>query len=265
MSDVQVGGAEAFVTRDLEITRGGRSVLRGVNLELTPGEVVAVVGPNGAGKSSLLGALSGDLKPASGQVLLHGKDLSSWSASDLARERAVLLQQVTVSFPFTVEEVVAMGRAPWNGFDQQLEDDDAIAKAIKATEVEHLAGRRFLQLSGGERARVALARVLAQRTKFLLLDEPTAALDLRHQELVLRTARNHAHITGGAVMVVLHDIGLAAAYADRILILENGEMAALGAPRDVLDSELLSRVYQYEVEVFPHPVSGQLVILPIRH
>lgn len=256
---------ESLAARNLEITRGGRSVLRGIDLDLVPGEVLAVVGPNGAGKSSLLGALSGDLKPATGQVLLHNKELTDWPVGDLARERAVLLQQVILSFPFTVEEVVAMGRAPWNGFEQQLEDDDAIAKAITATEVEHLVGRRFLQLSGGERARVALARVLAQRTKFLLLDEPTAALDLRHQELVLRTARNHAHVTGGAVMVVLHDIGLAAAYADRILVLEKGETAALGAPNEVLNSELLSRVYQYEVEVFPHPVSGQLVILPIRH
>lgn len=254
-----------FTTHNLRLERGGRDVLRSVDLELVPGEVIAVVGPNGAGKSSLLGALAGDLHASSGHVALGGVELSQWSAGDLARERAVLLQQVTLSFPFRVEEVVAMGRAPWAGLPQQLEDDDAIAKAITATEVEHLVGRRFSQLSGGEKARVALARVLAQRTKTLLLDEPTAALDLRHQELVLRTARNHAHVSGGCVMVVLHDIGLAAAYADRVLVLEGGEVAAFGAPGEVLESELLSRVYQYEVEVFPHPVSGQLVILPIRH
>ena len=254
-----------FATRALTLERGGRTVLRSVDLDLVPGEVVAVVGPNGAGKSSLLGALAGDLRAATGQVLLGGTELASWSGGDLARERAVLLQQVTLSFPFRVEEVVAMGRAPWAGLPQQLEDDDAISKAITATEVEHLVGRRFSQLSGGEKARVALARVLAQRTKTLLLDEPTAALDLRHQELVLRTARNHAHVAGGSVMVVLHDIGLAAAYADRVMVLEAGEVAAFGPPSEVLSSALLSRVYQYEVEVFPHPVSGQLVILPIRH
>ncbi len=254
-----------FTTVDLGLERGGRTVLSGVDLELIPGEVVAVVGPNGAGKSSLLGALAGDLRPATGQVLLNGTDLNSWAAGDVARERAVLLQQVTLSFPFRIEEVVAMGRAPWSGLPQQLEDDDAISKAISATEVAHLVGRRFSQLSGGERARVALARVLAQRTKTLLLDEPTAALDLRHQELVLRTARNHATITGGSVLVVLHDIGLAAAYADRVMVLEAGKVAAFGPPQTVLTSELLSRVYQYEVEVFPHPISGQLVILPIRH
>jgi len=254
-----------FTTRALDLERGGRPVLRSIDLELTPGEVVAVVGPNGAGKSSLLGVLAGDLRPTSGEVLLDGTDLGNWSAGDVARERAVLLQQVTLSFPFRVEEVVAMGRAPWAGLPQQLEDDDAIAKAITATEVDHLVGRRFSQLSGGERARVALARVLAQRTKTLLLDEPTAALDLRHQELVLRTARNHAHISGGSVLIVLHDIGLAAAYADRVLILDAGAVAAFGPPVEVLESDLLSRVYQYEVEVFPHPVSGQLVVLPIRH
>lgn len=260
-----MSGEVTFAARGLHLERGGRPVLNGIDMEMRAEEVVAVVGPNGAGKSSLLGVLAGDLRPTSGEVDLEGMPLDSWAASDVARERAVLLQQVILSFPFRVEEVVAMGRAPWTGLPQQLEDDDAIAKAIAATEVEHLVGRRFLQLSGGERARVALARVLAQRTKTLLLDEPTAALDLRHQEMVLRTARNHAHISGGSVMVVLHDIGLAAAYADRILVLEAGHVAAFGPPAEVLNSELLSRVYQYEVEVFPHPVSGQLVILPIRH
>lgn len=257
--------AACLEAEKLSISRGGRTVLQDIDLQLRSRQVVAVVGPNGAGKSSLLGALSGDLKPASGRILLDGTDLQHWSGADAARERSVLLQQVTLSFPFTVEEVVAMGRSPWAGRDEQLEDEDAIAKAIEATEVEHLVGRRFLQLSGGERARVALARVLAQRTRTLLLDEPTAALDLRHQEMVLRTARNHAHIAGGAVMVVVHDIGLAAAYADEIAVLENGKLAARGAPDDVLSAELLSRVYQYDVEVFPHPVSGQPVILPVRH
>src|SRR5690625_8025618 len=123
-----------------------------------------------------------------------------------------------------------MGRDPWAGLLQQLEDDDAVANAISATEVEHLVGRRFSQLSGGERARVALARILGQRTQTLLLDEPTAALDLRHQELVLRTARNHAHVTGGSVMVVLLDIGLASAYADRVMVLEAGGISRFWLP-----------------------------------
>src|SRR5690625_2708207 len=122
-----------FSTRDLHLERGGRPVLREVDLDLVPGEVVAVVGPNGAGKSSLLGALAGDLRPSSGQVLLDGTDLGSWAADEVARKRAVLLQQVTLSFPFRVEEVVAMGRAPWAGWPQQLEDDDAVGNASSAT------------------------------------------------------------------------------------------------------------------------------------
>ncbi|MFQ6330817.1 heme ABC transporter ATP-binding protein [Nocardia sp. CWNU-33] len=242
---------------------GSRRVLEAVNFEVVAGQVVALVGPNGAGKSTLLAALAGELAPAEGAVELDGRSLAHWSALDMARRRAVLPQSHTVGFPFTAREVVAMGRAPWVRTRLRALDDEKIAAAMAATDVEHLAARSFPTLSGGERARVALARVLAQDTATLLLDEPTAALDLGHQEAVLNLATTRAD-EGAAVVVVLHDLGIAAAYADRVAVLESGRVAADGPPRAVLTTELLSRVYQHPVEVLDHPVTGAQLVLPVR-
>ncbi|MEU4066148.1 heme ABC transporter ATP-binding protein [Streptomyces wedmorensis] len=247
----------------LRIARGGRTVLDGVGIGVRAGEVLALVGPNGAGKSTLLAALAADLVPAAGEVRIGGRGAGDWSAGELALRRAVLPQAAALSFPFPVAEVVRMGRAPWAGTEREDEDEPAVAGAMDAAEVAAFAGRPFSALSGGERARVALARVLAQRTGLLLLDEPTAALDLRHQELVLRVCRERA-AAGDAVVVVLHDLGLAAAHADRVAVLHDGRIAADGPPSDVLGAELLSRVYRQPVEVFPHPRTGVPLVVPER-
>ncbi|MFG2350014.1 heme ABC transporter ATP-binding protein [Streptomyces phaeochromogenes] len=247
----------------LHVRLGGREVLSGVDVTARAGEVLALVGPNGAGKSTLLSALAADLPAAAGVVRVHGRPASEWSAQELALRRAVLPQSAALSFPFAVEEVVRMGRAPWAGRPEEDEDDSAVAAAMAATEVSDFAGRAFSALSGGERARVALARVLAQRTRLLLLDEPTAALDLRHQELVLRVCRARAH-AGDAVVVVLHDLGLAAAYAHRVVILRAGRAVADGRPAEVFTDRLLSDVYQQPVEVFPHPRTGEVLVAPVR-
>jgi iron complex transport system ATP-binding protein len=209
-----------------------------------------------------LGALAADLRAASGVVRIHGRPAPEWSAPELALRRAVLPQSATLSFPFTVEEVVRMGRAPWAGASRE-DDDVAVARAMAATEVGEFAPRPFSALSGGERARVAFARVLAQRAPVLLLDEPTAALDLRHQELVLRVCRARAH-AGDAVVVVLHDLGLAAAYAHRVAILCAGRVAADGPPAEVFTGGLPSEVYRRPVEVFPHPRTGAALMTPER-
>lgn len=246
----------------LTVRLGYRTVLDGVGLRLRAGEVLAFVGPNGAGKSTLLSALSGDLTPSSGSVRIHGRPAADWSAPELALRRAVLPQSATLSFPFGVEEVVRMGRAPWTSARPE-EDDAAVAEAMTATEVTAFAARPFSALSGGERARVAMARVLAQRTPLLLLDEPTAALDLRHQELVLRICRERA-AAGVAVAVVLHDLGLAAACADRVVVVAGGRIAADGTPEEVFTEDLLSDVYRQPVEVFPHPRTGALLVTPKR-
>ncbi|MBB5787609.1 heme ABC transporter ATP-binding protein [Jiangella mangrovi] len=247
----------------VSVVLGGARVLDGVSVEVRAGEVLALVGPNGAGKSTLLSALTGDVAVSAGSVTLHGEPLTAWSATESAMRRAVLLQQVRLSFPFTVADVVTMGRAPWAGTPLEDADDEAVAAALADADVAQFAARRFTSLSGGEQARVALARVLAQRTGLLLLDEPTAALDLRHQELVLDTARTRA-AAGVAVVVVLHDLNLAAAHADRVAVLAGGRIVATGPPRDVLGGALLSDVYDHDVEVIAHPRTGAPVILPRR-
>ncbi|MFF0742633.1 heme ABC transporter ATP-binding protein [Streptomyces sp. NPDC004111] len=256
-------GRAAVEAAALHVRLGQREVLRGIDLSAHAGEVLALVGPNGAGKSTLLAAFAADLPATAGEVRIAGRAVGGWSAPELALRRSVLPQSAALSFPFPVEDVVRMGRAPWAGTEREDEDDAAVAEAMAATEVTGFGPRPFSALSGGERARVALARVLAQRAPVLLLDEPTAALDLRHQELVLRICRERA-AAGDAVVVVLHDLGLAAAYADRAAVLHDGRIAACGPPAEVFAGELLSRVYRQPVEVLPHPRTGAPLVLPRR-
>ena len=181
----------------------------------------------------------------------------------MAQRRAVLPQSHTVGFGFTGSQVVAMGRAPWARTVRSDDDEAIVAEAMAICDVAAFADRPFPALSGGERARVALARVLAQDTATLLLDEPTATLDLGHQETVMRVARDRA-AAGAAVVVVLHDLGLAAAYADRVAVLEHGRIVADGPPKSVLTPDLLTRVYAHPVEVLAHPVTGAQLVLPKR-
>ena len=180
----------------------------------------------------------------------------------MARARAVMLQDVTVSFQFLVRDVVAMGRRPWEGTARQAEDDAIIDAALAAVDATHLAGRDIATLSGGERARVALARVLAQQTPVILLDEPTAALDIRHQEQVLGLVRSIAAQAGVAVLVVLHDLGAAAAYCDHIVCLADGAVAAAGPVREVYTDEILSQVYRWPIQV--SKADGHISVHPAR-
>ncbi|WP_354644253.1 heme ABC transporter ATP-binding protein [Kitasatospora camelliae] len=256
-------GAELIVADGVRLTVGGRELLAGADLCLRAGEVLALLGPNGAGKSTLLSVLAGDTAPTAGEVRLLGRPPTAHPSVELARHRALLPQSSELSFPFPAGEVVRMGRAPWAGTTAEAEDAAAVAAAMAATECSAFAERPFTSLSGGERARVALARVLAQRTPLLLLDEPTAALDLRHQELVLRVARERA-AAGDGVVVVLHDLSLAAAYADRVALLAAGATVATGPVAEVLRAPLLSEVYGHPVEVLPHPRTGVPLVLPDR-
>ncbi|MDX3381073.1 heme ABC transporter ATP-binding protein [Streptomyces niveiscabiei] len=246
---------------DLHLSLGPHPILHGITLPVRAGEVLALVGPNGAGKSTLLAALAADLPATKGAVHIHGRPAQDWTPPELALRRAVLPQAATVSFPFPVEEVVRMGRAPHSTSPE--EDEAIIGEAMAATEVTPFATRPFSALSGGERARVALARVLAQQAPLLLLDEPTAALDLKHQELVLRICRDRA-AQGDAVVTVLHDLGLAAAYAHRVAVLHNGEIAAEGPPTEIFTDALLSKVYDHPIEVLPHPRTDTLLVSPRR-
>jgi iron complex transport system ATP-binding protein len=181
----------------------------------------------------------------------------------LARLRAVLTQENTVTFPFRVREVVEMGRSPWARTPRAEDDSAAVAAALAETEVSHLADRRYTTLSGGEKARASLSRVLAQRTGIVFLDEPTAALDLRHQEETMRRARSLA-AAGAAVVVVLHELSLAGAYADRIALVSSGRLVKVGTATEVLTADLIEKVYGLEVEILIQGATGRPVVLPRR-
>ncbi|MFS0853148.1 heme ABC transporter ATP-binding protein [Microbacterium sp. 179-I 3D4 NHS] len=241
----------------------GRAILDEASIDVRAGEVHALVGPNGAGKSTLFGVLAGDVVPQAGTVELDGAPVTGIRSRTLAQQRAVLLQENTVTFPFTAEQVVRMGRAPWARTAAADDDDAVVAEAMASTEVVPLGGRAVTSLSGGERARVALARVLAQRTGILLLDEPTAALDLKHHEDVMRLIRAQA-AAGVAVAIVLHDLNAALAHADRATLLSNGRVVASGPPAEVLTAERIEEVYGQPVDVFPHPVTGVPLVVARR-
>lgn len=257
-----MGMSAAFSLDGVHYRIGQSTILSDISLEVEYGRVLALVGPNGAGKSSLLSLLTGDARAASGSVLLDGAPIASYRGKELARRRAVLMQSNQVSFAYTAAEVVEMGRAPWIGGDP-VDDEAIIADALERADVTHLADRVFASLSGGERARVSLARVLAQQTPIVMLDEPTAALDLRHQEDVLRISRDLA-TQGRAIIVVLHDLSLAAAYADDIAIVHDGRLVAFGSPADVLTEQRVEAVYGTPVRVIEDPDTGRPIVLPRR-
>ncbi|MBF4161086.1 heme ABC transporter ATP-binding protein [Nocardioides sp. CBS4Y-1] len=234
-------------------------ILDDIDLHLAPAQLVALVGPNGAGKSTLLALLAGDQEPSSGRVLHAGRPVTAYGSRALARRRAVLTQHQGLAFGFTVRQVVTMGRAPWRASD--VEDQRVVEESMRRADVDALAARAFPTLSGGERARASFARILAQTTPVILLDEPTAALDIRHQEAVLATARAEAD-AGALVVVVLHDLSLAAAYADRVCLVSGGRLVADGPPRQVLRADLLGDVYGHPVQVIDH--DGSVVVLPDR-
>lgn len=247
--------------RDLSYAVNGLELVAGVDLEVHSGEVVAVVGPNGSGKTTLLRLMSGELEPASGSVEIAGRDLAATQPGELARERAVLPQHNLLQFAFRCLEVVMMGRYPHAGGED--EDLAVVERVMAEADVGHLRARLYPTLSGGEQTRVSLARVLAQETPLILLDEPTGSLDLRHQELVMATLKGLA-AAGAAVLAVLHDMNLAARHADRIVLLEAGAVRASGSPAVVLEAEVIESVYGHPVQVLSHPELGCPLILPRR-
>ncbi|WP_323749365.1 heme ABC transporter ATP-binding protein [Curtobacterium sp. VKM Ac-1393] len=265
MTGPRTGGAVAIgavVVSGLGVVVDGRRLLADVDLTVRTGEVLALVGPNGAGKSTLLRAIAGDLAH-SGTITIDGVHTGGEAPIATARRRAVLEQDTAVAFGFRVGEVVRMGRAPWRGTPRAVDDDTVVARVLDQVELADRIDQAFPSLSGGERARASFARVLAQSTPVLLLDEPTAALDLRHQEAVLAVARAHAQ-AGGAVVVVLHDLSLAGAYADRVAMLAGGRIVADGTPTDVLTAARIGAVYRHPVTVVPDPNTGTPVVVPSR-
>ncbi|HEX5580584.1 MAG TPA: heme ABC transporter ATP-binding protein [Gemmatimonadaceae bacterium] len=245
--------------RDLTLRYPGaaRPAVDAVSLDVAPGRCTAILGPNGAGKSTLLQLLLGTLAPTGGVATFAGRDVAAWGRREMARRVGVLPQQEEVVFPLTVRELVAMGRYPHLGPWQREGDADrrAAEAAMARCDVLDLADRAVGTLSGGERQRARLARALAQEPTALVLDEPTAALDVKHEmaifELLPALCRQ-----GATVLVVTHHLNLAARYADRLVLMHEGRVAADGPPAEVLTREMVERVYGWPVVVAPHPGPG---------
>jgi iron complex transport system ATP-binding protein len=256
----------SYATDRVSVRIGGAVLLDEVSVEVRPGEVVALAGPNGAGKSTLIGVLAGDRRPSAGVVTLEDRQLRAWPRPELAQRRAVMGSGGGVAFDFTAEEVVLLGRLPIHGGVAGASDREIARWLLDAVDSAGLASRPFATLSSGERQRVQLARALAQvvdgpseggagtdkRPRYLLLDEPTSSLDPAHQHLAMGLLRAQGR-SGHGVLVALHDLDLAAAYADRMVLLAAGRVAAEGTVRDVLRVEVLEPVFGVSMLVLEHP------------
>ncbi|MBN1438832.1 MAG: ABC transporter ATP-binding protein [Anaerolineales bacterium] len=254
----------ALELRDLACAYDRRTVVERISLEARPGQVLALIGPNGAGKSTLLRAMARLLKPARGKVILAGRELWGLSARETARRLAFAAQKDGDPWPATVMQIVSLGRAPHRGWLLPLtgRDRQASEEALALVGLEGMADRLATELSGGEHQRMVLARVLAQEPSFLLLDEPTSHLDLKYQTGILGLVHRLAHHNGLAVVVSLHDLNLAAVYADRVALLSGGTLDALGTPAEVLTPDRLTRAYGVPILVTRHPTRDSLFVTP---
>jgi iron complex transport system ATP-binding protein len=258
-------GAPVIEVQGASVRAGGKTLLDAVTLAFSPAQCVAIVGPNGAGKTTLLRLLGGELRPGSGAVRLKGRDVASYAPRALAEHRAVLSQSVTVVFPFTVAEIVRMGAGDRRGTRIESFVDDA----LREVGLSAFRERIITTLSGGEQQRAHFARVLVQLAcgeavhgpGMLMLDEPTASLDLRYQLDLLATTRRCA-ARGATAIAILHDLNLAALFADRIIVLDGGRVAGDGAPRDVITDEILAQVFKVGAAVGRTPPDGMPFVLP---
>jgi iron complex transport system ATP-binding protein len=243
----------------------GAPALDGVSMEVPDGSFYAILGPNGSGKSTLMKALLGVLPLERGRALVDGRDARQWSRREFAQAVGVVPQAETVAFPLTVREMVAMGRYPYLGAlgSERSRDRDAIDRALAQCDAADLASRDVTALSGGELQRVRIARALAQEPRALVLDEPTASLDIRHEMAILELLRASAD-EGMTVLVVTHGLDMAARFADRMLLLARGKVAAEGPPQEVMKSPVLESVYRWPIAVAPDPATGSPRVTPLR-
>jgi len=254
--------------RDLTITYDNRIAVAGLTLTLKPGEITAIIGPNGAGKSTLLKSLNGQVPPSSGTIFLDGQPLERLNRRSISRHIAVVAQEAELRFPVTVLEFVLGGRFAWAtnaGWGWETEHDLQIAAAVlRETELSELSGRLMNELSGGERQRALMARALATEAPILLLDEPTANLDLSHQATLLALVRNRCDRNEAAALVVTHDINLAAQFADNLILMKHGRAVYAGPPEQVLQPHILQDVFEVTVLVDAHPVTGGPRVTPVH-
>ncbi|MFI7448989.1 ABC transporter ATP-binding protein [Nonomuraea sp. NPDC049714] len=244
---------------------GDRTIVDGLDLGIETGTVTTIIGPNGCGKSTLLRALGRLLKPQGGEVLLDGKRIDRTPTRDVAKILGMLPQAPTAPEGLTVADLVARGRHPHQTWYRQWSSDDeaAVADALAMTDLADLAERPLDELSGGQRQRAWLSMALAQGTDLLLLDEPTTFLDLAHQVEVLELVRHLHQRAGRTIVMVLHDLNLAARYADRLVAMRDGRVIASGAPHEVLTEDLLREVFDLDAKVIEDPVAGTPLVIPI--
>jgi len=254
--------------RDLTIQYGDRKAVDAASLLLRPGIVTALIGPNGAGKSTLLRSLNGPIRPAAGKILLNDEPLEKFTRRSIAKQIAVVAQEAELRFPVSVLEFVLGGRFVWasgSGWGWESERDIEVAETVfKETDLSELSGRLMSELSGGERQRAVLARALATEAEFLLLDEPTANLDMSHQATLLSLVKQRCDERRAAALVVTHDINLASQFADVVVLMKAGQAVKTGNSAEVLTPELLLEVFQVNVLVDAHPVSGVPRVTPVH-
>src|SRR6185369_11865334 len=246
--------------RNLTIAYAHRIAVADLSLTLKRSEITAIIGPNGAGKSTLLKSLNGQVRPFSGTIFLDDQPLERLNRRNVSRRVAVVAQEAELRFPVTVLEFVLGGRFAWAtnaGWGWETDHDLKIADAVlRETELSDLSGRLMNELSGGERQRALMARALATEAPILLLDEPTANLDLSHQATLLALVRNRCDLTRASALVVTHDINLASQFADNILLMKQGRTFIAGTPEEVLQPQILEEVFEVKVLVDAHPVTG---------
>jgi iron complex transport system ATP-binding protein len=255
-----------LAAEELSVRYPGASALAldRVTLAIPPGAFTAVLGPNGSGKSTLLRALLGVVAPTSGRATVDGVEARAWDRRELARVVGVVPQNETIAFPITVREMVAMGRYPHLGplRREGLPDHEAIRQALERCDIDGLAGRQVTALSGGELQRARIARALAQQPRVLALDEPTASLDVSHEMTILGLLREWA--SGGmTVLLITHQLNLAARFADRMILLDRGSVAAEGMPEEVFREDVMGRVYEWPLRVDQDAVTGTPRVVPL--
>ena len=255
----------AISVENLSHTYGVTPVLFQTSFEVPRGSFFTIIGPNGSGKSTIMKIIAGVLRNKTGKITISGKDIKQYSRKSLSRTVAFVPQAVSEQFPFRVEELVLLGRAPHQGLlgMNQAGDTDLAHQAMTFTGVVHLAKRRLDQISGGERQRVLIARAICQQTEIMLLDEPASALDLAHQVKLMDLLDRLRKETGMGIVMVSHDINLAALYADTMLLLSRGRVIRCGAPVDVLDSKTLENLFECPFLVDTNPMGGAPRIFPV--
>jgi iron complex transport system ATP-binding protein len=260
-------GGSLLEANQIDFSYNGHLTLEKVDIQLKPGECVALLGPNGSGKTTLLKTLCGIFTPRAGSIKWNGENLAAMHRREIARNIAMVPQELSVPFAFTVREMVTLGRTPYVRplFGETIRDHHAVDRALEMTETSAFANRLVSELSGGEQQRVVIAMALAQEPQVLLLDEPTVHLDINHQIQVLELVRKLNRECGLTVLATMHDMNLSSLYFDRLILLRGGKIITQGKPRDVLSQEQVRSVFDTEVIVQSHPVHAHIphiVLIP---